>query len=142
MTWERFIDMAQWPYRLQEVFKALTVVFLLLACLWLWRRRPDNLLRSSPGSISYVVCLTLVTGMEIAGAVLRLWPYVFGWPHNPMLLRRIYEAGLLLSMLAICFGVGGLFGRERERWIVLGLALLLFFQWAIFVSGEPGMIVS
>lgn len=71
MNWERYTNMAEWPYPLQETFKGATVLLMLLACLWLWRRWSGNPLRPSFGSISYVVCLALVTGMEFAAAVFR-----------------------------------------------------------------------
>jgi len=119
--------MTMWPYPLQETFKGATVLLMLLACLRLCRRWSANPIRPSFGSISCVVGLALVTGMEFAVAVLRLWPLVF-WPHNPMLLGRIYGAAWPLAVLAICAGMVGLVGIDRARWAVLCLAVLLFFQ--------------
>jgi hypothetical protein len=133
--------MVAWPYPLQETFKGATILLMLLACLRLWRRWSGNPMRPSFGSISYVVCLALVTGMEFAAAVLRLWPYAFSWPHNPMLLGKIYDATSPLAVLAICAGVVGLVGRGRARWAVVCLAILLFFQWGMFRSGEPALVI-
>lgn len=142
MNWDRYSNMAQWPYPLQETFKGATVLLMLLVCLRLWRRWSGNPLRASFGSISCVLCLALVTGMEFAAAGLRLWPYAFGWPHNPMLLARIYEATMPLSVLAICAATAGLVGKDHGRWVVLCLAVILWFQWVMFRSGEPAVIVS
>jgi hypothetical protein len=79
--------------------------------------------------------------MEFVAAVLRLWPYFFGFPHDPMLLRRIYGAGMPVFVVALCAGILGLIGKERIRWWVLLLSLVLFFQWMMFISGEPALVI-
>jgi hypothetical protein len=70
--------------------------------------------------------LALVSGMEFAAAILRLWPYFFGFPRDPMLLRRIYESGMPVLVIAFCAGILGLIGKERIWWWVLPLSLALF----------------
>ena len=142
MVWERYIEMAEWPYPLQEVFKGATILWMLLACLMLWRRWSSKRRPLSFGSITCLLSLALVACMEFVAAVLRLWPYFFGFPHDPMLLRRIYGSGMPLIVVALCAGILGLIGKERIRWWVLLLSLVLFFQWMMFISGEPALVIS
>jgi hypothetical protein len=68
VVWERFIDMAEWPYPLEEAFKGATILLMLLACLMLWRRWSSKRRSVSFGSITCLLSLALVAGMEfVAG---------------------------------------------------------------------------
>ena len=137
MVWERYVEMAEWPYPLQEVFKGATILCMLLACFMLWRRWSIKRRPLSFGSITCLLSLALVAGMEFVAAVLRLWPHFFGYPHDPMLLRRMYVSGMPVLVIAVSAGILGLIGKEWIRWWVLLLSLAFFFQWMMFISGEP-----
>jgi hypothetical protein len=43
-------------------------------------------------------------------------------------------------VIALCAGILGLIGKEWIRWWVLLLSLALFFQWMVFISGEPASV--
>jgi hypothetical protein len=134
------MDMA-WPYPLQEAFKGATILFMLCACFMLWLIRSRKRVPLSFGSITCVLSLALVSDMELIAAVLRWWPHLFGFPNDPMLLRHIYESMTPVLVIAPCAGILGLIGKERIRWWVLLLSLPFYFQWTMFIAGEPSLVI-
>jgi hypothetical protein len=58
-----------------------------------------------------------------------------------MLLGRMYGSGMPVLVIALCAGILDLIGKERIRWWVLLLVLILIFQWDMFHTGEPAMVI-
>jgi hypothetical protein len=58
-----------------------------------------------------------------------------------MLLGRMYGSGMPVLVIALSAGILGRFGKERIRWWVLLLVLILIFRWDMFHAGEPAMVI-
>ena len=58
-----------------------------------------------------------------------------------MLLGRMYKSGVPVLLITLCGGILGLIGKEGIRWWVLVLSLALVFQWMVFISGEPALVI-
>jgi len=102
---------------------------------WLdWAIKP-----AQPGRLKFLSLAGFTLGSAsvlLAAGSLAYSHSIGGFPFYDPLLMRIYATGSSLSLLALLFGIAGVWRKHLLRWRAVLIAACTLFMWFTFAMGE------
>jgi hypothetical protein len=119
---------------LATIFFLVVLPAVLVSGWWKWWKQPKQ---SNVIAVAALLGMVFATVSMILAAINVAWAHVAGafTVHDPYLVK-VLKAGAITALLALCFGIVGVWRKSALRWqpLVLGFGVLLF--WALMIAAE------